>query len=68
MLLNGLPVITNLDIYARVGKAAAHDEIVPFTLEGGMLTVLDGSVEFDGTLSIQFAKASTLTQLFTESG
>ena len=59
VLLNDMPVITNLDIYARVGKAVAHDEVVPFAVEGGRLSVVDGSADFDGTLSIQFAKAST---------
>ena len=58
VLLNGLPVIQDLDIFARVGKAVAHDEVVPFTVEGQQLSVRDATVDFEGTLSIQFAKVS----------
>lgn len=56
-----MPVITDLDIYSRVGKAVAYDEVVPFSVDKGQLFVSDGSVDFDGTLSIQFMKVSALT-------
>jgi hypothetical protein len=56
VVLNGVPVIQDLDIFARVGKAMAHDEVVPFTVEGQQLSVRDATIDFDGTLSIQFAK------------
>ena len=61
MVLNGVPVIQDLDIFARVGKAVAHDEVVPFTVEGQQLSVRDATIDFDGTLSIQFAKVSYYT-------
>lgn len=64
VVLNGLPVITNLDIYSRVGKAAAYDEVVQFSVVEGQLYVPDGSVGFDGMLSIQFTKASLLTDYY----
>lgn len=50
----------DLDIYSRVGKAVAYDEVVPFSVDKGQLYVSDGSVDFDGTLSIQFMKASNI--------
>ena len=56
VLLNGMPVITDLDIFSKVGKAVAHDEVVQFSVEGAKLFVSEGSTNFDGTLSIQFAK------------
>lgn len=58
VLLNNMPVIADLDIYSRVGKAVAYDEVVPFSVDRGQLFVSDGSVDFDGTLSIQFMKVS----------
>lgn len=63
VLLNNMPVIADLDIYSRVGKAVAYDEVVPFSVDRGQLFVSDGSVEFDGTLSIQFMKVSDLTYI-----
>ena len=56
MVLNGVPVIRNLDIFARVGKAVAHDEVVAFSLQDEELVVGEEATPFDGTLSIQFAK------------
>ena len=58
VVLNGVPVIQDLDIFARVGKAVAYDEVVSFTVERDQLSVRDSTVDFDGSLSIQFAKVS----------
>lgn len=52
-----------LDIYSRVGKAVAYDEVVPFSVDKGQLYVSDGSVDFDGTLSIQFMKVSNIVYM-----
>ena len=49
-------VVPNLDIFAKVGKAAAHDELIPFTIENGQLLVGEDSSDFDGTLNIEFSK------------
>ncbi len=51
-------VVPGLDIFSRVGKAAAHDEVVPFTVEGGQLTVGEESSDFDGNLNIEFSKVA----------
>ncbi len=51
-------MIKHLDIFSKVGKAVAHDEVVQFSLEGGQLYVTGGSTDIDGVLSIQFAKVT----------
>ena len=63
-----MPVIADLDIYSRVGKAVAYDEVVPFSVDRGQLFVSDGSVDFDGTLSIQFMKVSRDKKIFKGGG
>ncbi len=52
-------VVSDLDIFSRVGKAVAHDEVVPFSVEGGQLTVGEESSDFDDTLNIEFSKVCT---------
>lgn len=51
--------VSNLDIFAKVGKAAAHDELIPFTIESGQLLIGEDSSEFDGILTIEFSKVSS---------
>ena len=54
-------VVENLDIFAKAGRAVAHDEIVPFTVEDGQLIVNNERSDFDGTLVIEFVKVITPT-------
>ena len=49
-------IIPNLDIFARVGKAAAHDEVTRFKILNGQLLVQEESSPFKGTLSVEFSK------------
>ena len=49
-------VVSNLDIFAKVGKAIAHDEVTRFTIENGQLLVGDQVSDFDGTLTVEFSK------------
>lgn len=58
MLNHQHPVVHDLDIFAKVGKAVAHDEVVSFSVENGQLTVGEDSSDFDGTLNIEFSKGS----------
>ena len=58
IVLNGLVAVPSLDIFAKVGKAAAHDEIVPFSVGNGQLHVSGESSDFGGTLSVEFSKVS----------
>lgn len=49
-------VISNLDIFANVGKAAAYDEVTRFQILNGQLIVEDETSDFKGTLSVEFSK------------
>lgn len=49
-------VISHLDIFARVGRGVAHDEIIPFKIKNGQLIINEESSDFDGTLVVEFAK------------
>ena len=58
-------VVSNLDIFAKVGKAIAHDEITRFTIENGQLLVGDQVSDFDGTLTVEFSKVCCWLSLHT---
>ena len=49
-------VIGNLDIYEKVGRGSAHDELIPFTITKGKLKVKGEVSTFHGTLSVEFVK------------
>lgn len=49
-------IISDLDIFARVGRAAAYDEVAKFNIRNGQLIVQGESSIFKGTLSIDFSK------------
>ena len=57
-MLNGEHnVVSELDIFNRVGRGAAHDEIIPFTIRGGKLRVNGETSQIDGNkISIEFLK------------
>ena len=59
-------VVENLDIFAKVGRAVAHDEIIPFTVEDGQLIVNNERSDFDGTLVIEFVKVCTPKQMLID--
>lgn len=56
--LNGQTVVEDLDIFERVGKGVAHDEIVPFSIRGRQVHVGDTLVPFNGKISVAFKKGS----------
>ena len=56
--LNDLVGISDLDIFASVGKAAAHDVVLPFSIKDGQLNIGGETSDFDGTLSVEFAKVT----------
>ena len=39
VLNNDHSIVSDLDIYSRVGHGVAHDEVIPFTIGDGMLKV-----------------------------
>lgn len=56
--LNGHVVVKDLDIFDRVGHSTAHDEIVPFSINRGKLTVQGEVSTFNGKLAVEFVKVS----------
>ncbi|XP_067683414.1 malectin-B-like [Haliotis asinina] len=57
VVLNGEhTIVSELDIYSRVGRGVAHDEIVPFSVKGGKLRVNGETSQIDGKLTVEFIK------------
>lgn len=54
--LNGHVVVRDLDIFDRVGHSTAHDEIVPFSIRRGKLSVQGEVSTFNGKLTVEFVK------------
>ncbi|KAM6965495.1 malectin isoform 1-T2 [Aplochiton taeniatus] len=54
--LNGHVVVKDLDIFERVGHSTAHDEIVPFSIRRGKLSVQGEVSTFNGKLTVEFVK------------
>ncbi|XP_076859461.1 malectin isoform X2 [Brachyhypopomus gauderio] len=54
--LNGHVVVKDLDIFERVGHSTAHDEIVPFSIKRGKLSVQGEVSTFNGKLTVEFIK------------
>lgn len=53
-------VVDHLDIFAKVGRAVAHDEIIPFKVEDGQLMLNNEVSSFDGTLVVEFVKVGSV--------
>jgi len=49
-------VVDELDIYNKVGRGVAHDEIVPFSIRSGKLKVNGETSKINGKLSVEFMK------------
>ena len=54
--VNQHKVIHGLDIYDKVGRGTAHDEYVPFKVDGNRLLVDDEVLPFSSTLYVEFLK------------
>uniref|UniRef100_A0A915IXC0 Conserved oligomeric Golgi complex subunit 7 n=1 Tax=Romanomermis culicivorax TaxID=13658 RepID=A0A915IXC0_ROMCU len=52
--LNDRPIVNDIDVFAKVGKAVAYDEIVPFTIKNRKMTLNGESFDFDGTFTLTF--------------
>jgi len=65
--LNSHTVVKDLDIFNIVGKAMAHDEYIPFTVNDGMLEVLGEKSSFDGNLRIDFVKVKVSVMCLSNS-
>lgn len=51
-------MVKDLDIFERVGHSTAHDEIVPFSIRRGKLSVQGEVSTFNGKLTVEFVKVS----------
>ena len=58
-MLNGEhTVVESLDIFSKVGRGAAHDEYIPFTIKNNKLKVQGETSRFDGKVNVEFIKVS----------
>jgi len=58
VLNNDHSIVSDLDIYAMVGKGVAYDEVIPFSISEGMLRVQQEDSAFEGSLRVDFIKGS----------
>lgn len=58
VVLNGdHTVVTDLDIFERVGRGIAHDEYIPFKVQGGKLIYNDEESDIlAGKIRVEFIK------------
>ena len=49
-------VLDQLDIFGKVGRGVAHDEIIPFSVKNGKLNVIGETSRLDGKLTVEFVK------------
>ena len=57
ILLNGKhAVVDSLDIFSKVGRGAAHDEVIPFLVKNGKLIVGTETSALDNRLAVEFIK------------
>ena len=60
VVLNGqITVVDGLDIFAKVGRGVAHDEIISFSIHSGQLQYGTETVPFTGRLFIEFVKVTS---------
>ncbi len=45
-----------MDIFARAGRATAHDEYIPFQIKNGRLVVKGRSSSYSGKLKVTFQR------------
>lgn len=65
VVLNGhITVVDGLDIFAKVGRGVAHDEIIPFSIQNGQLQYGTETVPFTGKLNIEFVKVNFYLETF----
>lgn len=57
VMLNGqVNIVDGLDIFAKVGRGVAYDEMIPFNVKNGIVRVRDETVPLNGKLVIEFVK------------
>lgn len=56
-------IASDFDIFAKVGGAAAYDEVTTFSIKDGQMKVNEEISDFDGMLTVQFLKVSDVHDL-----
>lgn len=57
IVLNGEhTVVDELDIFAKVGRGVAHDEMLPFSIKNGKLKVNGETSQINGKITVEFIK------------
>lgn len=57
IVLNGEhTVVDELDIFAKVGRGVAHDEMLPFSIKNGKLKVNGETSQINGKVTVEFIK------------
>lgn len=61
VVLNGqITAVDGLDIFAKVGRGVAHDEIIPFSIRNSQLQYGAEMAPFTGKLILEFVKVTTV--------
>ena len=59
-------VVQDLDIFSKVGRGAAHDEIIPFQIRNGKLKVNGETSDIaQGKVTVQFQKVNPSLSLIS---
>lgn len=62
IVLNGEhTVVDELDIFAKVGRGVAHDEMLPFSIKNGKLKVNGETSQINGKITVEFIKVTVMT-------
>ena len=54
--LNDIVVVKDLDIFGKVGRGVAHDEVVPFQIRKNKIIIDGKTYPFDGEIRVDFIK------------
>ena len=54
--LNDVIVVKDLDIFDKVGRGVAHDEIIPFKIKSNKLIIEDKTIPFNNEIRVEFIK------------
>jgi len=66
VVLNGqITVVDGLDIFAKVGRGVAHDEIIPFSIRNSQLQYGAETAPFTGKLIVEFVKVTPVLQFIS---
>lgn len=54
--LNDAVVVRDLDIFEKVGRGVAHDEIIPFQVRQNKIIINGKSSPFNSEIKVEFVK------------